>query len=132
MLTLAAYMAETGASERTVRRWLADGRLPGARMVGRQWMIPADTMPLPDPPAIRDLADLGRATGVRSTEVVTTHGTGPAFWFTVDDLVTMWAPLVSRHAIKAMIRAGEIKAYPRGPGGAWIVPASEARRVAGL
>lgn len=46
LLTLDAYLQLTGKSERTVRRWLADGRLAGAQQVeGGLWLIPSDAVP---------------------------------------------------------------------------------------
>lgn len=48
MLSVTQYIAASGLSERTVRRCLADGRLPGAVQDPRgQWSIPAGILPLP-------------------------------------------------------------------------------------
>ena len=33
-----------GVNPRTVRRWCAEGRLPGAKLKGRVWLIPADAL----------------------------------------------------------------------------------------
>jgi hypothetical protein len=46
MLGVKQYAEHVGAGERTVRTWLADGRLPGARKLNGTWMIPADERPV--------------------------------------------------------------------------------------
>ena len=38
------YAQAIGASERSVKRWLADDQLPGAVMVNGKWMIPSETV----------------------------------------------------------------------------------------
>ena len=50
LLTLEGYMYRTGVTERTVRRWLAAGELPGARMIAGAWAIPADAKRTPPKP----------------------------------------------------------------------------------
>lgn len=50
MLSIDEFAEARKASTRTVRRWLSDGRIPGAVMVGNKWSIPAaaivqDTLP---------------------------------------------------------------------------------------
>ncbi|WP_157372878.1 hypothetical protein [Agromyces sp. Root81] len=44
LLTLQGYVDATGKTERTVRRWLAAGELPGAELRDGAWMIPADAV----------------------------------------------------------------------------------------
>ncbi|QTX04102.1 helix-turn-helix domain-containing protein [Agromyces archimandritae] len=46
-MTPEAYAAATAVSLRTVRRWLRDGELPGARKVDGAWMIPASSRRTP-------------------------------------------------------------------------------------
>lgn len=42
-LSLNAFAEQRGVTVRTVRRWLADLRLPGATLTAGSWQIPADT-----------------------------------------------------------------------------------------
>ena len=43
-LPLAAVAERLSLSERTVRRMLQDGRLPGAVKIGRQWRVPVGAL----------------------------------------------------------------------------------------
>jgi hypothetical protein len=45
MLTVADYAERADLSARQVQRYLADGRLPGARKIGGKWLIPATARP---------------------------------------------------------------------------------------
>lgn len=47
MLTVDQYAERTGRSVRQIRRYLADGRIPGAVSVAGRWSIPADALPVP-------------------------------------------------------------------------------------
>jgi hypothetical protein len=136
-VSVADYCARTGRSERTVRRWISEGRLPSTMIDGAR-LVPADARPGRPAPAedhLMSYPDIVAAVmpgRTRTREVAVTHPTEPAFWFTVDDVVGMWAPLVSRHAVVAMIHAGELQAVPRGRNGGWLIPAAELRRIAGV
>lgn len=71
MLSLTDYLRSTGHSERTVRRCLADGRLPDAAKDGRgNWWIPADAQPLP--------AGSGASVVVHRPRQQVAHATAPA------------------------------------------------------
>lgn len=132
------YAAHMGANPRTVRRWLAADAIPGAvrEAHGRtwRWWIPADAQPVlaaPKPPA----GTTGEVRVMDAAPVVTNAPQTPPggrWWYSVDDLAALWAPNVSRYAILAMIDAGELRALRRGHNGAWLVPASELREIAGL
>jgi hypothetical protein len=135
---------------RTIRRWLHAGKVPGAVLVDAQWIIPGDAQRPADGRVIAgerrraergQVAEVARARGISVVNTPPMHTPSPAvydapsmarrFWYTVDDLVVMFDPLVSRHAIVQMLRNGELKGYPRGRNGAWIIPASELRRIMG-
>lgn len=45
MLTVNDYAERADLSPRQVQRYLADGRLPGARKIGGKWLIPATARP---------------------------------------------------------------------------------------
>jgi excisionase family DNA binding protein len=141
-------------TDRTVRRWIQAGKIEAVEIAGgRGYTIPDDVTP----PAIdgrtaaamaraaerEQLAAVARAHGVSQVNVPTGMGATAVgsyeapptmarrFWFTVDDLVVLWDPLVSRHAIVKMLRSGELIGYQRGSNGSWVIPASEVRRIAG-
>lgn len=128
-LELGEYARHAGKSVRTVRRWLAEGRLPSADLVAGRWLIPADAAPGPAAPSWTPPAESGAALAVVDP--------GPAaalagqLWFTVDDLVTLWAPYVSRHAVLAMLHDGALAGLRHGPAGSWIIPRAEVARLAG-
>jgi hypothetical protein len=44
MLNAKDYARHVGASDRSIKRWLAAGELPGARMIDGAWAIPVSTM----------------------------------------------------------------------------------------
>jgi len=45
MLTVNDYAERADLSARQVQRYLADGRLPGARKIGGKWLIPSTARP---------------------------------------------------------------------------------------
>lgn len=127
-LELGEYARQSGKSVRTIRRWLAEGRLPAADLVAGRWLIPADAAPGPPAPAWSP-GSAGAALAV--VEPAPAAALAGQLWFTVDDLVTLWAPYVSRHAVLAMLHGGELTGSRRGPAGSWIIPRAEVARLAG-
>jgi excisionase family DNA binding protein len=133
-MTQEEYAAHVGASDRTVRRWLDAGKLPAARKVGRAYMIPADSLPLaqrtPDVSANRPVSairtpDTGQVTAASGVQV----GGPVPILLAVDHVAALFG--ITTHAVVAMIHAGELAGYRRGPNGAWRVPMAEVRRLAG-
>ena len=59
----AAKAAERlGVTVRAVQKWAKDGRLPGAKQLGRSWMIPADAQIPASGTAIREIQSIRRHT----------------------------------------------------------------------
>ena len=147
-LTMAEWADSRDVSERTVRRWLAAGQIAGAVKRHGQWEIPADS-PAPDTRP-RHMRPAGR---VVVGEVVHGGHPGPGTavvtpeaplavpevphvllrpFVTLDDLVALQGPGVTRESLRAMLAAGEIPGgRKRGGdnGQGWIVPAAEVRRL---
>jgi hypothetical protein len=141
LLTLDEYAAayvdpdtrRTGVMPRTVRKWLADGRLPDAVMVGKRRMIPADARPGPvvdlgelhqdEAPTDRALAPVPPAALTLAPPTGAGAGAGPLVlqWFTVDEVVQLWRGLVSRRRIIAMLEDGRLAGDRIGPRGTWLV-----------
>lgn len=149
-MTVEQWADQLGIHPRTIRRWLHAGKIAGATLVDSQWIIPADAQrPADGRTAAAErrraergqVAQVARARGISVVNTPPMHTPSPAvydapsmarrFWYTVDDLVVMFDPLVSRHAIVRMLREGELKGYQRGKNGAWVIPASELRRIMG-
>lgn len=132
------YAEHVGANPRTVRRWLAADQVPGAvrEAHGRtwRWWIPAEAVPvLPQssPPARPSAQDAGAVRLVDNAPVLSS-GLPPRLLFTVEEVAVLLGPHVSSYAIIEMIKAGELRAMRRGPRGAYLVPLSELREIAGL
>lgn len=124
LLTLQGYVDRTGKTERTVRRWLAAGDLPGARKDrGGQWMIPADAVYTPGAGAALALVE-------PEPEPVSLAGeldALPALLALVDASRLLG---VTEYAIR---RNREFFGAVRlGPRGSLVVPASVVRELAGL
>lgn len=67
LLTASQYADAVGASERTVKRWLAADEIPGAqRDPSGRWLIPADAERVPTPAGVvQMLRDTNSAVDVR-------------------------------------------------------------------
>jgi len=152
--TVDEWATELGKAPRTIRRWLAAGRVDGAVHANNQWIIPDDATPPDDQrpaaaarrrAANEQVAELARAQGmthyqtpglavqgVPASAARYEQGIAPhKFWFTVDELEQMWAPYLTRHAIIGMLREGELVGYRRGRNGSWVIPRSELTRIGG-
>jgi hypothetical protein len=126
MLTLTEYAARHDKSTRTVQRWLDRGALPGAVMVEGRWAIPADVLPLRD--AAGTVATTGAPAGVAPPATLAgALDTLPAY-LTIERAAQLLG--ISPYAVRTHIArfCGERV----GPAGAWMVPASVVRQVAGL
>lgn len=145
-VSLAEWCEAWGLSERTARRYLADGRIPGAVKRGRAWEIPADATPPNTTPAHMRRAPRtipgevlagghpgGRDLVVPEAPRHTPEAPHVLFrpFVSLDDLAELCAPVVSRRSLAAMLAAGEIRGHKRGPGGGWIIPAAEVRKLRG-
>jgi hypothetical protein len=54
MVSIDAFAEQHSVSTRTVRRWLADGRIAGALQVGNKWALPADAIVSETLPGVMD------------------------------------------------------------------------------
>ncbi|WP_332065028.1 hypothetical protein [Agromyces sp. CCNWLW203] len=126
MLTLEGYIAHSGKTERTVRRWLADDELPGAKKrPDGAWMIPAD--------AVRTIGHAGR-------DVVSIGGdsqvTAPVSLTSLLDEQPALLPLdvaarllgTSEYSIKSNRDMFDVRRIGRG----LVVPQRVVRELAGL
>lgn len=132
-MNLMEYTAHVGATERTVRRWLAADELPGAMLDDRgAWSIPADARRVQRLPAPTDRAQVARNTSGQVTAPATPATLAdalavlPAF---LDVETAARLMDVGRHALVSdpMFRAARV-----GPNGAWRIPAAVVREAAGL
>lgn len=133
MLGVKQYAEHVGAGERTVRTWLADGRLPGARKLNGVWMIPADERPTDAAPAA-ELVAMPHMPQVASVELAGGPGRlelelaeAPAF-LELDAAARMLGIPVS--AIRRQRAYFEL--VPFGERGRLVMPARVVRTVAGL
>lgn len=140
LLTLDGYVRQTGKSERTVRRWLADGRLEGAHLDDAgMWVIPADAVPgAPGSAGPRPVGTAvaatstpraaGRAPAVAAAPTLPALLDGATGYLDVDTaarLLGIPAAAIRRHR-------GDFDAVPYGPHGSLVVPQAAVRRVAGI
>ena len=130
MLTRAAYAAHHGKSDRTVQRWLADGLLPGAQRTREGWLIPADVLPMPDPPGAGTVARTGAPVSVAPPATLAGALDVLPAYLTVEraaDLLGINPRTVRRNATRWH---GERIGGENGQ--AWMIPAAAVRQVAGL
>jgi hypothetical protein len=138
-LSLTDYADTVGVDHRTVRRWLAADRLPGAvresQGLSSRWWIPVDARvtPLPARERATPAAAPPRQSGAVAIVDSSPHVRADRFkvWYTVDDVVDAWAPLVSRHAVLAMVKDGTLEGMRHGPRGAMLITARSLRALAG-
>lgn len=140
-MTVRSFAALHDVDERTVQRWLRDGKLAGAVKTNKGWVIPEDAAaPVPGQPA--PPASHAGGTVARTSSAVTTpavpalpQGGGlsayletlPAFV----DLATAVSVLgITEQAIRR--NADELGAKPWGPRGTLVVPVRAVRDAAGL
>jgi hypothetical protein len=137
-VSLADYADQVGVDHRTVRRWLAADRLPGAvreaQGLSSRWWIPVDALVEPLPARARQAAaPAARESGAVAVVDSSPHVRADRFrvWFTVDELVDAWSPMVSRHAVLAMIKDGTLEGMRHGPRGAFLITARSVKSLAG-
>lgn len=135
MLGVKQYAEHVGAGERTVRTWLADGRLRSARKLGNVWMIaaddrPADAVQQPAPagelvtlPADWDVPHMPQAGGRLAGEL----DAAPVF-LELDRAAAILG--VSAHAIRS--NREYFGVVPFGRNGSLVVPQGVIRRLAGI
>lgn len=119
-----------GGGERTVRTWLADGRLHGARQMHGVWMIPANEEPA-EPPTTSELVaapaaavqHVPQAGGSLEAELAI----APAFLELelASRLLGVGVGAIRRHR-------DYFELVPFGPNGSLVMPAAVVRRVAGI
>jgi hypothetical protein len=131
-LTPAAYAEHVGASERSVRRWLADDELPAARQVGGRWEIPADAVRVQRLDERAALEPVQRSSGVSVEVRASTSLAGALEVLPVMLDVETAAQLlgVSPYAVRQ--HADELGGRRWGPNGALVIPQSALRALAGL
>ncbi|GIG21759.1 hypothetical protein Cch01nite_24830 [Cellulomonas chitinilytica] len=129
-LTPAAYAEHVGASERSVRRWLADGELPAAELVARRWEIPADAVRVQRLPEA--VADVSRdAVAPRAPRPATTLvGALETLPIYVDVDTAAQLLGISPYAVRR--HADELGGRRWGLNGALVIPQSALRELAGL
>jgi hypothetical protein len=144
-LSLKGYADATGKHPRTVKRWLADGELPGARQdpIDGHWMIPADAVRSPKtlatasnvmtlPPAqytapVRDIPAAVPSTPQGHTSAFPSWDVLPTT-LTVEQAAALMG--VTEHAIASnQDYYGVIK---HGKKGAMLVPLATVKRLRGL
>lgn len=129
MLGVKQYAEHVGAGERTVRTWLADGKLTGARKLNGVWMIPADDRPVESasagelatlPQAVRHLPQVPAGLGAELAGA-------PAF------LELELAAHLLGIPVSAVRRHREyFELVPFGERGRLVMPAARVRTIAGL
>ena len=122
-VTAAQYANRVGKAERTVKRWLADGELPGAYQDERgRWMIPVDAertagvVELASRPMTRPMTQM----------VEPTLDALPSF---LDVAQAADILGISRHAI--LTHRDYFDVVPFGPNGAFVVPLATIKRIRG-
>jgi hypothetical protein len=143
MLGVKQYAEHVGAGERTVRTWLADGRLHSARKLNGVWMIGADDRPADPMPPAGELDAVARIeAGLHMLPHMPQHEleATPAPRRLVDELDAspVFLPLddaarilgVSSSAIRG--NRGTFGVVPFGPRGSLVVPQAIIRTLAGI
>lgn len=132
MLTAAQYATANKIAERTVKRWLADGELPGAIKDERgRWLIPneaertvaADVVTLPRPMTVSQDAMASHPSRARQTPTIDDL---PSF-LTIDQAAQLLK--ISRHAVAT--HRDYFGVVPFGPNGALVVPLATIKRIRG-
>jgi hypothetical protein len=130
MLGVKQYAAHVNAGERTVRTWLAEGRLHSARKLNSVWMIAADDRPAE--PKSGDVVALDA--GVQHMPqhmppvgLAARLDAAPAF-LELDDAAELLG--ISAHAIRT--HRDYFGVEPFGRNGSLVVPAGVVRRIAGI
>ena len=128
MMTRAQYAAHHGKSDRTVQRWLERQLLPGATLTREGWRIPADVLPLLDDPTPRSVATTPR--GPASPPLATLTGLLDARPAYLDVETAAQLLGITPYAVRQRLK--RYKAEQVGDNGAWMIPQSVVRKVAGL
>ena len=137
MLSPAKYAARHGLRFRAVQDLVKNGYIPGAVQMGNGfWKIPADALVLDEPQPGWQAQVAARRAGrpVTAPDGPDDRPAGPPagrVWWTVDDLVDLFSPHVTRYAVERMLHEGELVGYRRGRGGSWLVATGELRRLMG-
>jgi hypothetical protein len=128
-----------GGGERTVRTWLADGRLHGARQMHGVWMIPANE----EPAEPMTTGELVAAPAAHAADVQPFYPRGSSelgAYLVERGLADAPAFLELELASRLLgVGVGAIRRHrdyfelvPFGPNGSLVMPAAVVRRVAGL
>lgn len=142
LLSSKDYAALVGASERTVKRWLAEDLLAGAEIRSGRWFIPASTprpelvsgptttvvMRDPRRPAARSIAELPPRAAASDRPTLASMLDGLPALVPVESA----APLLGVSAWAIRRHPERFEAVPWGAQGALLVPQSVIRRLAGL
>jgi hypothetical protein len=126
-LSAAQYADAIGKTERTVKRWLADGELLGAYQDERgRWMIPANAER-----TTGELVTLDRPTTRPMTDMVLSHPSQmidalPSF-IDIDRAASILG--ISRHAITTHREYFDV--VPFGPNGSLVIPLATIKRIRG-
>ena len=129
-LTAAQYATSIDKTERTVKRWLADGELPGAHQDERgRWLIPAGA----ERTVSGELVTLERPMTRPMTEVVTSHPAGmidtaPSF-LTIEQAAHVLG--ISRHAILTPRGRDYFDVVPFGVNGSLVITLATIKRIRG-
>lgn len=127
LVNLSTYVSLAGSTERTVRKWLAAGRLPDAVKRDGQWWIPADARPTQSGAA---LAAVPAAELEPVPSRVTLSGALdhlPAY-LTLEQASRLLG--VTEYAIRA--HRDHFQAVALGPRQSLVVPAFRVRQLAGI
>ena len=129
------YAGLVGASERTVKRWLADDELPGAIKDERgRWMIPSDAVRVPK---VADVVAMPARPMTPSHDVMASHPSQaralnydamPSF-LTIDQAAQLLG--ISRHAITTPRGRDYFDVVPFGPNGSLVVPLATIKKIRG-
>lgn len=135
MISIDDFAEQRQASTRTVRRWLAAGKIPGAVQIGGKWSLPADAIVQDTLPGVMDTArDAGRAVAVQQRGHVTdTSMTVNAVLAPLPVMVTLDVAArvlgISEYAIRA--NADYFELVRMGERGAYVMPKARIRELEG-
>lgn len=126
MLGVKPYAERNGFGERTVRTWLAQGKLTRARKLNGVWMIPADDRPVDEPAgelALRAVQHVPQTGGTLEAELASS----PAFLELEAAARLLGIPVSAIRRSRAYFEL-----VPFGPNGSLVMPAAVVRRIAGI
>ena len=129
ILSLSDYASANGRTERTVLRWLNEGRLPDAVKRDGRWEIPADAQPVAASAGQRVVAASADTSNVMS-HVMTFASALEVLPALVD--VDTAAQLLGISPYAVTQHAEELDGRRWGRNGGWVIPVGTIRRLAGL